>query len=164
MPDMSSSYKFWISKGQEDTNSSAVPTTSSEPSSSLEGYRDFGKSDFGDWLGGTYGTKEQATHQSQLDYDEYVRNLASAKAQRDWEEYMSNTQVQRSMKDIEAAGLNPWLALQSAGFGGAVPSGASASSSAGQVAASGNSNGLASLGTAAIGIAALVKLIAKILK
>ena len=81
----------------------------------------FGTSNIVDWLGGSYGAKEQANRQSQLDYEQWLRNEYSAKQQRAFEEYMSNTQVQRTMADLKAAGLNPWLAVQSAGFGGAVP-------------------------------------------
>jgi len=118
---------------------------------------------FGDWISGRMSAKQAQQNQAALDYAEWVRNTASAREQRDWEEYMSNTQVQRSMKDLEAAGLNPWLAVQSAGFGGSVPSGAVASSSAGQVVSGGTSPGTA-IGATAVGIAALVKLVAKFLK
>ena len=41
---------------------------------------------------------------------EYER--ASIESARAWSEYMDNTQTQRRVKDIEAAGLNPWLAVQ----------------------------------------------------
>lgn len=124
----------------------------------------FGQSNILDWLGGTYGAKEQAERQSQLDYEQWVRNEASAKANRDFQEYMENTKVQRAMKDIEAAGLNPWLALQSAGFGGAVSSGSMATSAAGQASAGTGSSGLQAVGTSAIGIAMLIKTIAKLIK
>ena len=121
---------------------------------------------FGDYVSGGASAKRQQQNQANMDYAEYVRNEASAKSQRDWEEYMSNTQVQRAMKDIEAAGLNPWLAIQSAGFGGAVPTGAAASSSAGQAASSGSS-AAAAIGTglaSAYGVIKIVKAIAKFIK
>lgn len=120
---------------------------------------------FGDWISGNSAAKTAASNQSRLDYGEWVRNSVSAAEQRRWEEYMSNTQVQRAMSDLKAAGLNPWLAVQSAGFGGAVPSGASASSSAGQV-NSGQAPGssVAGLGMTAFGIAKLIQVIAKVIK
>ena len=120
---------------------------------------------FGDFLSGQYNAARQQAAQNNADYAEWVRNQYSAAQQRAWEEYMDSTKTQRAMADIKAAGLNPWLALQSAGLGGSVPSGAAASSSAGQAAAGqSGSQALMGLGTAAAGIAMLVKTIAKIVK
>lgn len=119
---------------------------------------------FGDWITGRTAQKQALENQSRLDYAEFVRNEYSAKQQRDFEEYMDSTKVQRAMKDLQAAGLNPWLAVQSAGFGGSTPAGAAASSSSGQVASGGSSSPGAALGATAVGIAALVKLVAKFLK
>lgn len=120
---------------------------------------------FGDWITGRMADKERMQNQANLDYAEFVRNQASAREQRSWEEYMSNTQVQRSMKDLQAAGLNPWLAVQNAGFGGSVPQGAAASSSAGQVASgSGVSSPGSILAGTAVGLAAILKVVSKFLK
>lgn len=121
---------------------------------------------FGDFLGGGASAKQQQVNQANMDYAEWVRNEASAKEQRAWEEHMSNTQVQRAMKDLKDAGLNPWLAVQSAGFGGAVPQGAAASSSAGQASATGSSPAAAiGMGLAsAYGVIKIVKAIAKVIK
>lgn len=52
-------------------------------------------------------------------------NSAQAQASRDWQERMSNTSFQRRMKDLEAAGLNPMLAISQGGA--PVTGGASAS-------------------------------------
>ena len=54
-------------------------------------------------------------------------NAEQAQIQRDWQERMANTQYQRSVKDMEAAGLNPILAVTGGGVGTGVPSGATAS-------------------------------------
>lgn len=158
-----SRYLEALQYAQEHGPNSGV-TVSSGSYDPLTGSQDYGNTNFGDWFLGSGGAKEQATRQGQLDYAQWIRNEASAKAQRDWEEYMSSTQVQRAMKDVQAAGLNPWLALQSAGFGGSVPTGATATSAAGQATGSSGSGALAQAGTAALGLAALVKVIAKIIK
>ena len=120
---------------------------------------------FGDFLSGGMAAGRQAQAQSLMDAKEWQRNEYSAAQQRQFELFMDSTKTQRAMADIKAAGLNPWLALQSAGLGGSVPSGAAASSSAGQAAAGqSGSQALMGLGTAAAGIAMLVKTIAKIVK
>lgn len=49
-----------------------------------------------------------------------------AQKQRDWETDMSNTAYQRQVKDMQAAGINPAMAMN--GAGASTPSGASASS------------------------------------
>lgn len=57
-------------------------------------------------------------------------NADEAQKQRDFEEYMSSTSFQRQVKDMQAAGINPAMAMK--GDGAAVPSGASATSVAPQ--------------------------------
>lgn len=117
------------------------------------------------WLSGTLGQDKQIASQKEANELAYERNVASAREQREWELFMDSTKTQRLVKDLEAAGLNPWLALQGASFGGGVPVGASASTNSGQMASSSSgSSGLAALGTAAVGIAAMIKLVSKLLK
>lgn len=53
------------------------------------------------------------------EYEKYLTDIANqneykaTQSARAWEEYMASTQYQRAVKDLEKAGLNPWLAVQS---------------------------------------------------
>ena len=147
---------------REGSGNIAVPRSSAE--AVLTGPAEVDTSyDFGDWITGRSSAKQQQANQANLDYAEFVRNEYSAKQQRDWEEFMDSSKVQRSMKDLEAAGLNPWLAVQSAGFGGSTPTGAVASSSAGQLVNMGTSSPGTVLAGTAVGLAALLKVVKKFL-
>lgn len=67
-----------------------------------------------------------------LDTREMDFNSAQAEINRNWQERMDNTKVQRLVKDIQRAGLNPWLALNGGGaVTSGVPSGSYASASTG---------------------------------
>lgn len=62
-------------------------------------------------------------------------NSAEAQKQRDWEEKMANTAVQRRMDDLQAAGVNPLLAVGSPAstLGGPAASASTVQQRAGEV-------------------------------
>lgn len=71
------------------------------------------------------GAIQSQTAKDLLEEREY--NSLEAQKNRDWQEKMANTSYQRAVKDLESAGLNPYLAFSQ---GGAVtPSGATTSHS-----------------------------------
>lgn len=74
------------------------------------------------WLAKFFGfdsgqKKQEAQRQAEIEYERQSINSARA-----WSEYMDNTQYQRRVKDLEAAGLNPWLAVQNGISGSGAPS------------------------------------------
>lgn len=77
-------------------------------------------------------------------------NAEQASIQRSWEEKMSNTAYQRAVKDMEKAGLNPYLAYSQGGA--STPSGSSAHSGS----YSGSSRGVAHLFDIALKIGSMI--------
>lgn len=63
-------------------------------------------------------------------------NAQQAQIQRDYEERLANTSYQRAVKDLRAAGLNPYLAYSQGGA--STPSGYAASSATGVASKSGS--------------------------
>lgn len=87
------------------------------------------------WLDGNVDYSREL---QKLGYENAYNAMEAAKA-RDWQEYMSNTAFQRQVKDMETAGLNPFLAY--GGSGAASGSGVSAHSGSGAVPRSGEAVG-----------------------
>lgn len=90
--------------------------------------------------------------QKQRDRDYERASINSARA---WEEYLDSTKFQRVRADLEKAGLNPWLALQS---GVSASASGSSSSTGGSHSAKGSSDNLAK--DLALSLMAIAKLFA----
>ena len=94
-----------------------------------------------DWHAGNNwitGTLDYSRELQKLGYENAYNAMEAAKS-RDWQEYMSNTAFQRQVKDMQTAGLNPFLAY--GGSGAATGSGVSAHSGSGAVPRSGEAVG-----------------------
>lgn len=87
------------------------------------------------WLDGNVDYSREL---QKLGYENAYNAMEAAKS-RDWQEYMSNTAFQRQVKDMQTAGLNPFLAY--GGSGATTGSGVSAHSGSGAVPKSGEAVG-----------------------
>lgn len=87
-------------------------------------------------------------------YIDSILEQQNTAAARNWEEYMSNSQFTRMVKDIESAGYNPWLALQSGLGQSSVPSTSAAGTSGINASSQANSrvNNLVGRGISAIAL------------
>lgn len=81
-----------------------------------------GKDGFLDQIAKFFGIDREPSYQNELTRQNQEYERQSIESARAWSEYMDNTQIQRRVKDIEAAGLNPWLAVQNGVSGTGQPS------------------------------------------
>ena len=87
------------------------------------------------WSNATTGDIDYARQLESMGFQN-IFNAEQAQIQRDYEERLANTSYQRAVKDLRAAGLNPYLAY---GQGGAdTPYGYASSSASGVAAKSGS--------------------------
>lgn len=63
-------------------------------------------------IGDLFGLGVSQAEERNLLRDDREYERQSINSARAWSEYMDNTQYQRRVADLEAAGLNPWLAVQ----------------------------------------------------
>lgn len=103
---------------------------------------------------------------TQREYDQWVKSeergyeRASINSARAWEEYLDSTKYQRMKADLEKAGLNPWLALQS---GASASAQGSSTSTGGSHSAKSSFNQSNAPKNLALGLIAVAKLLAVLL-
>lgn len=117
-----------LSAGYGDSSGSTVFSDSSAIANAITGSSDVSDSvgsgsdeEVPNWFSGLL----QSVGQSQA--QDRIYNAEQAALSREWSERMSNTAYQREVKDLQAAGLNPILAVTGGGLSGAsTPSSATA--------------------------------------
>ena len=85
----------------------------------------------GDWYKGIVSSgagKYLGTNLTGAEREANAFTAQEAQKQRDYETEMSNTAYQRQVADMQAAGINPALAMSGSASGASTPSGASAQS------------------------------------
>lgn len=135
---------------QPTDTSSIISNSSAPPSGASLGDK------IADLLGvtDTKGNYERWLTERDREYERQATNSARA-----WDLYMDSTKVQRMVDDIKAAGLNPWLAIQSGLSGGSTATTAGSGSSARAVYSGNNKKGNA-VQSIAMFMAASAKLLA----